>query len=308
MAWSTTDVPDQTGRRIVITGANSGIGYEATKVLAKNGATVVMACRSIERGETAADTIPNTVSSVSEADLVVEHLDLADLETVQSFPDRLDDDAKPIDVLVNNAGVMGIPRLETEDGFERQFGVNHLGHFALTGVLLDDLAPAARVVTVSSGMHKRGHIDFTDLQSEESYDRWDAYAQSKLANLLFAYELDRRVEIADRELTSVGVHPGYADTRLQLRGAEMTGSTLRKMLMRLANTIFAQSAAAGALPTLYAATAPDVNGGDYYGPGGLFTMRGAPEQQDSAGASYDPETARRLWERSEELTGVEFDL
>lgn len=306
MTWSAAAVPDQTGRRIVITGANSGIGFEATRVLARKGARVVMACRSRDRGEAAAEKLHNEEGS--DLDLAVVWLDLGDLESVRSLPDRLGSDDRPIDVLVNNAGVMAIPRLETEDGFEQQFGVNHLGHFALTGVLFDELAPDARVVTVSSGVHERGEIHFEDLHGEESYSKWDAYAQSKLANLLFAYELDRRLEETGSDITSVGVHPGYADTRLQTRGPELSGSRVRKAAMGLFNTVFAQSAADGALPTLYAAAAPDVDGGEYYGPGGLLNMRGPPEQQRSSEASYDRETARRLWEVSEELTGVEFEL
>ncbi|AUX10855.1 short-chain dehydrogenase/reductase SDR [Halalkaliarchaeum desulfuricum] len=305
MGWSVEDVPDQTGRRIVITGANSGIGFEAASVLAREGARVVMACRSLDRGEAAAEEIREAAGDV---DLAVRRLDLADLESVRSFPNRLAPDDRPIDVLVNNAGIMGIPRHETDEGFEQQFGVNHLGHFALTGVLCSDLADKARVVTVSSGMHERGEIDFEDLHGEKSYGKWDAYAQSKLANLLFAYELDRRAEDADTSITSVGVHPGYADTSLQSRGPELAGSPVRKAMMRVANAIFAQPAADGALPTLYAATAPDVEGGEYYGPGGLLNMRGPPERQQSSERSYDRETARRLWELSEELTGVQFDL
>ena len=311
MSWSVDDVPDQTGRRIVITGANSGIGFEAAKVLARKGARVVMACRSLDRGEAAAEEIRGSIQKAGETaagDIAIRQLDLADLESVTSFPERLAPDGRPIDVLVNNAGIMGIPRRETEDGFERQFGVNHLGHFALTGVLFESLADDARVITVSSGMHERGTIDFEDLHGEESYGKWDAYAASKLANLLFAYELDRRVEDVDVDIISAGVHPGYADTSLQSRGPEMAGSTVRKAMMRAANAIFAQPAENGALPTLYAATAPDVEGGEYYGPGGLLTMRGSPERQRSSKRSYDRETARRLWGVSEELTGVEFGL
>ncbi|MEF8781045.1 MAG: oxidoreductase, partial [Haloferacaceae archaeon] len=301
MPWSAADVPDQNGRRVVVTGANSGIGFEAAKVLARKGARVVMACRSRERGEAAAGEIREGVpADATPPDLAVRRLDLADLESVRSFPDRLDAEDRPVDVLANNAGVMAIPRRETEDGFETQFGVNHLGHFALTGVLFPDLAGDARVVTVSSGVHERGKIDFADLHGEESYDRWGAYAQSKLANLLFAYELDRRLDAAGSNVKSVGVHPGYADTRLQIRGPEMSGSTVRKAMMHVANAVFAQSAADGALPTLYAATAPDVEGGEYYGPGGLLNMRGPPERQRSSNRSYDRETARRLWEVSEE--------
>jgi len=303
MGFTADDVPDQTGRRFVVTGANSGIGFEASKVLARKGAEVVMACRSVERAGRAADEINRLCDG--DAQVRVEELDLASLDSVRSFAERFDEE---IDVLVNNAGVMAIPRSETQDGFETQFGVNHLGHFAFTGLLIDSIVKDGRVVTVSSGMHARGEMDFDDLHGEGSYDKWDAYAQSKLANLLFAYELDRRLRETDSSIKSIGVHPGYADTNLQKRGPEMAGSKLRKTMMMAANKIFAQSAEAGALPTLYAATSPDAERGGYYGPGGLMNMRGTPEKQNSSKASYDEEDARRLWESSEELTGVEYGL
>ncbi|OLZ42155.1 short-chain dehydrogenase [Natrinema saccharevitans] len=306
MDWTAEDVPDQSGRTIVVTGANSGIGLEATRELARNGATVIMACRSAERGADAADGIREEIPG---ADLRVEACDLGDLASVRDFAAQLEAE---IDVLVNNAGVMAIPRSETADGFETQFGVNHLGHFALTGLLLENLGletePDSRIVTVSSGVHERGRIDFDDLQHEDDYDKWDAYAQSKLANVLFAYELERRLLTADANAASVAVHPGYANTRLQLRGPEQSGSRLRKAGMAVLNTVVAQSAAMGALPTLYAATAPGAEGGAYYGPGGLMNMRGTPERQASSDRSYDEETARRLWDVSSELTGVTYDL
>ncbi len=301
MDWTAANVPDQTGRRYIVTGANSGIGFEATRVLAEAGATVVMACRSLERAHAAVEEIR---LGPTDPDLVVEELDLASLESIRSFADRVDG---PVDGLINNAGVMAIPRRETADGFEMQLGVNHLGHFALTGLLLenDTIDDDGRIVTVSSGIHERGEIDFEDLQSVRSYDRWDAYAQSKLANVLFAYELDRRLEDDESDITSVAVHPGYADTRLQSRGPEMEGSRFKLAAMEVANKVFAQPAAAGALPTLYAATAPGVDGGTYYGPSGFLNMRGSPERQRSSRASYNRDTARRLWDVSEELTGLD---
>ncbi|ELZ25866.1 oxidoreductase [Natrinema limicola] len=307
MGWTTDDIPDQEGRQVVVTGANSGIGLEATRELARNGATVIMACRSTERGQDAAQDVR---ADVPDADLRVEACDLGDLESIRAFADRLGDTA--LDVLINNAGVMAIPRAETADGFETQFGVNHLGHFALTGLLLENLHPhdtsESRIVTVSSGIHERGEIDFDDLQHEESYDPWDAYAQSKLANVLFAYELERRLLTADANARSIAVHPGYADTQLQFHGPEQRGSPLRKAGMWVMNTVLAQPAAMGALPTLYAATAPEAEGGAYYGPGGFMNMRGTPERQASSERSYDEETARRLWAVSRELTGVNYDL
>ncbi|MFB1063434.1 oxidoreductase [Natrinema sp. H-ect4] len=307
MSWTADDIPEQDGRTIVITGANSGIGLEATRELARNGATVIMACRSVERGEDAANGVRG---EIPDADLRVEGCNLGDLESVRSFAAGLEDEA--IDVLINNAGVMAIPRSETADGFETQFGVNHLGHFALTGLLLESLATdgeePARVVTVSSGVHESGEIDFDDLQHEESYDKWEAYAQSKLANVLFAYELERRFLTANTNAQSMAVHPGYANTQLQYRGPEQSGSQVRKAAMKLMNTVVAQSAEMGALPTLYAATAPDAEGGAYYGPGGFQNMRGTPERQASSDQSYDEETARRLWAVSENLTGVTYNL
>jgi NAD(P)-dependent dehydrogenase (short-subunit alcohol dehydrogenase family) len=307
MSWTADDIPEQDGQTIVITGANSGIGLEATRELARNGATVIMACRSTERGEDAANGVRG---EIPDADLRVEECNLGDLESVRSFAAGLEDEA--IDVLINNAGVMAIPRSETADGFETQFGVNHLGHFALTGLLLESLATdgeePARVVSVSSGVHESGEIDFDDLQHEESYDKWEAYAQSKLANVLFAYELERRFLTADMNAQSMAVHPGYANTQLQMRGPEQSGSRVRMAAMKLMNTVVAQSAEMGALPTLYAATAPDAEGGAYYGPGGFQNMRGTPERQASSDRSYDEETARRLWRVSEELTGVTYDL
>ncbi|WP_254767069.1 oxidoreductase [Salinilacihabitans rarus] len=308
MNWTAADVPDQSGRTIVITGANSGIGLEATRELARNGATVIMACRSVDRGEAAARDVRE---DVPDADLRVEACDLASLDSIRAFADRLGDE--PIDGLVNNAGVMAIPRSETDDGFEMQFGVNHLGHFALTGLVLENLLGddgdrESRIVTVSSRMHERGEIDFDDLHGERSYDGWNAYAQSKLANVLFAYELERRLRAADVNALSVAVHPGYASTNLQFRGPEQRGQRVRKAIMTVMNAVLAQSTEQGALPTLYAASAPDVEGGAYYGPGGVLNMRGAPERQLSSDRSHDRESARRLWRVSRDLTGVEYDL
>ncbi len=303
--WTTANVPSMDGRTVVITGANSGIGLEAARELARADATVVMACRSVDRGERAADEIR---VDVGDPDLEVRECDLGDLPSVERFAESYRADHDRLDALVNNAGVMALPREETADGFERQFGVNHLGHFALTGRLIDPLAATdgARVVAVSSGAHTGGEIDFDDLQGERDYGKWRAYSQSKLANLLFAYELDRRADAAGLDVTGVGCHPGWAATDLQRRGPEKEGSRVKLLAMRAANAVLAQSATRGALPTLYAATEPSIAGGEYVGPGGLGNMRGYPELQASSDASYDRETARRLWEVSAELTGVDY--
>jgi NAD(P)-dependent dehydrogenase (short-subunit alcohol dehydrogenase family) len=300
--WTADDVPDCAGRTVVVTGANSGLGLETTRVLAGAGAHVVMACRSVDDAESAREAI---LTDLPGASLTVRELDLADLDSVRAFADWAGDELGRVNVLCNNAGVMAIPRRETADGFETQFGVNHLGHFALTGLLFERLraAPDPRVVTQSSGIHARGEMQFDDLHGEADYDRWTAYARSKLANLLFAYELDRRY---GDEVTSVGCHPGYAATNLQYRGPEADGSRVRYYAMKVANALLAQSAEDGALPMLYAATADDVDGGDHVGPGGFLNMRGPPEKQRSADRSYDEATAERLWDVSEAATGVGF--
>jgi len=308
-AWTPADVPDLSGQTVIVTGANSGIGKEATRLFAENGADVVMACRSVPRGRAAADEL--RAAGVRGA-LSVRELDLANLDSVRSFAEGVLADHDRIDVLSNNAGVMAIPRSETSDGFETQFGVNHLGHFALTGHLLDRLIETdgdTRVVTQSSGMHERGTIDFEDLHGERDYGKWDAYAQSKLANVLFAYELQRRLDRAGVvSVRSLACHPGYADTNLQRRGPERAGSTVRLWMMKAANAVFAQPARLGSLPMVYAATADTVEGGEYVGPGGFLNMRGYPERQRSSDRSYDEDVSRRLWGVSESLTGVVYDL
>jgi NAD(P)-dependent dehydrogenase (short-subunit alcohol dehydrogenase family) len=306
-------MPDLSGRRAVVTGANSGLGFEATKELARAGAHVVMACRDTDRAEDARTRVERAVRDPS---LDVRELDLGELASVRAFAESFADDYDALHLLLNNAGVMAPPRRETADGFELQFGVNHLGHFALTGLLLDRLRAAdgeRRVVTTSSGAHRMGEIDFDDLQSERSYGRWRAYGQSKLANLLFAYELQRRLEQGElRGIKSVAAHPGWASTNLQTSGPTMGSSSgassVRERFMELGNQLFAQSARMGTLPLLYAATAENVDGGDYIGPGGPMEMRGYPTHVESSERSHDHETARRLWDVSEELTGVSYDL
>jgi NAD(P)-dependent dehydrogenase (short-subunit alcohol dehydrogenase family) len=305
--WTTDDIPNLTGRTAVVTGANSGLGFESARALARAGARVVLACRNQTKG---ADAVERIRHEIPTADVRLDDLDLADLASIRKFADALSNDPDGVDILLNNAGVMGIPYRQTADGFEMQFGTNHLGHFALTGLLLDTLLtrPGARVVTVSSELARAGRIRFDDLPATGHYGKWAAYSQSKLANQLFTLELDRRATASRVDLTSVAAHPGYAATNLQAVGPQMSGSGLMERLSGLANTFFAQSAAAGALPSLYSATAPGVHGGQYFGPDRLFGMRGNPEPVSFVRAAKDPATARRLWEVSEELTGVRFGL
>ena len=303
--WTAAQIPDLTGQTALVTGANSGLGYEISVALAAKGAQVVMACRNVDKGEQAAGLIR---SQIPKADLVVKALDLADLASVRRFAADFQQQYSILHILCNNAGIMAIPRRETADGFEMQFGTNHLGHFALTGLLLPPLlnTAGARVVNVSSGLHERGTINFTDLMGKTTYEKWTAYSQSKLANLLFAYELQRKFAAAGVAAKSMGAHPGYAATNLQSVGPTMEGSWLARIGMALGNRLFAQSAASGALPILYAATAPDVNGCDYIGPTGFQGMRGAPGKVRSNAESYDTAIAAKLWAISVELTGVNY--
>jgi NAD(P)-dependent dehydrogenase (short-subunit alcohol dehydrogenase family) len=287
--WTASDIPDQTGRTVVITGGNSGIGAAAAHEFARAGARVVIACRNVAKGESAAAAMPGTVE--------VRELDLADLASIRAFATKLDG---PVDILINNAGVMALPLRRTADGFEMQIGTNHLGHFALTGLLLDRITD--RVVTVSSAMHRMGRIRLHDLNWERGrYQRWLAYSQSKLANLLFTYELQNRLAAAGSVIKAVAAHPGYAATNLQSHT-----ESLQDHLMALGNRIVAQTATMGALPTLYAAVHTGLLGGSYVGPDGLFEQRGHPKVVSSSAASKNPETARRLWDLSEELTGVTY--
>ena len=300
--WTAADIPSQRGKTAVVTGANSGLGLSTARELARAGAKVVMAVRNLEKGETAASDIR---AAAPDADVVVSQLDLGDLASVREFADRLGTDR--LDLLINNAGVMAPPRQTTADGFESQFGTNHLGHFALTGLVLGQLlrGPAPRVVTLSSEMHRVGKIHFDDLQSERRYNNWLAYGQSKLANLMFALELNRRAVKAGSRLQSCSAHPGYAATNLQFAGP---AHFYERAVMAVGNWIFAQNADMGALPTLYAATVPDLPGGSFVGPDGFMEQRGHPHLVTGAGKAYDQETWRRLWEVSEELTGVRYSF
>ncbi len=297
--WMVEDVPNQSGRVVVITGANSGIGWEASRVLAQRGALLVMAVRRPEAGEEAAAAIR---AETSGAEVIVEECDLGSLDSIVRCSARISERVGLIDVLVNNAGIMAVPYGVTADGHERQFGTNHLGHFALTGLLLPRLlkSEAGRVVTVSSDVHRFGKVDPDNLGGER-YRRWGAYGRSKLANLLFSYELERKARFARVSLVSMACHPGYAATNLQGRAARGRGTSER--LWRIGHR-FAQSAADGALPTLRAATDPAAIGGSYFGP--ARCQRGPATLLRSSGRSYDVATARSLWDVSEDLTGIRY--
>jgi NAD(P)-dependent dehydrogenase (short-subunit alcohol dehydrogenase family) len=301
--WQEADVPDQSGRVAVVTGANTGIGYQAAAVLAYRGAHVVLAVRDLEKGNAALSRI---VAARPGADVTLQALDLTSLDSVRCAADALRSAYPRIDLLINNAGVMLTPKQTTKDGFELQFGTNHLGHFALTGLLLDHLLPVrgSRVVTVSSMAHRmRAAIHFNDLQWERSYNRGAAYGQSKLANLLFTYDLQRRLNTADKFTIAVAAHPGSSQTELT---RNLPG--ISRPVANLLGSVLFQSPQMGALPTLRAATDPAVQGGQYYGPSGFGEQRGHPKVVDSSAQSHDEDLQRRLWTVSEELTGVTFPV
>ncbi|SMC63471.1 NAD(P)-dependent dehydrogenase, short-chain alcohol dehydrogenase family [Kibdelosporangium aridum] len=300
--WTAADVPNQDGRTAVITGANTGIGFEAAKVLAARGATVVLGVRDTAKGSAAAAQI---VAASPGADVRVQRLDLTSLDSIRAAADAIRADFASIDLLINNAGVMYTPKQTTADGFELQFGTNHLGHFALTGLLLDMLLPVpdSRVVTISSVGHRmQAAIHFDDLNWEKSYSRVGAYGQSKLANLMFTYELQRRLSGKGKTI-AVAAHPGGSRTDL-MRNSPLAFRLAYKVIGRL----ITQAPSEGALPTLRAATDPNVLGGQYYGPSGLGESRGAPVLVKSSAQSHDVAIQRRLWTASEELTGVKFPV
>ena len=291
--WTAADIPDQTGRTFIVTGANSGLGLETARQLAAKGADVIMTARSEAKGRAAA-------ASIGGSNLDLRLLDLSDLDSVRAFAEGVEH----VDVLVNNAGIMMPPRSLTKQGFELQFGTNHLGHFALTGLLFDRLRKGqdARIVTVSSSLHRSGSIHFDDLTGERKYSPTGFYSQSKFANVLFGLELDRRLRAAGLPLRSLLAHPGYSSTNLQSSGP--TG--IVKQLMKVSNVIMAQSVEMGALDQLYAATAPGAESGQFIGPDRLSESRGHPKVVQPVKSAQDPETARRLWDLSEDLTGVRF--
>lgn len=296
--WTANDIPDQTGRTAVVTGANTGLGLETAAALAAQGARVVLAVRNLGKGKEAVDRITTATPG---ADVALQELDLGSLASVREAAAQLRATHDRIDLLINNAGVMYPPKSTTADGFEMQFGTNHLGHFALTGLLLDRLlpVPGSRVVTVSSVGHRiRAAIHFDDLQWERSYSRVGAYGQSKLANLLFTYELQRRLAPHGTTI-AVAAHPGVSDTELTRH--------LPTLMGQLGKPFF-QPAKLGALPTLRAAADPAVQGGQYYGPDGFQEVRGYPKLVASSAQSHDVDLQRRLWAVSEELTGVGYDV
>lgn len=301
--WTADDIPDQTGRTFIVTGANSGLGLETTRAVARSGARVIMAVRNLDKGRNALDELR---AEQPQAALDLRHLDLSDLDSVRAFAETVIADGTPVDVLINNAGIMMCPRTLTKQGFEQQLGTNHLGHFALTALLLGTLKGGTdpRVVTVSSMLHKGGSIDFDDITGERAYSPNAAYRQSKFANVLFALELDRRLRATGSPVRSLLAHPGYSATNLQNTGP--TG--LNRLVMRLGNGFAAQSARMGALPQLYAATNPAAVSGQFIGPDRYMEMRGHPTVVQPAEPAKNPVTAQRLWTLSEELTGIHFDL
>ncbi|MFI2284803.1 SDR family NAD(P)-dependent oxidoreductase [Nocardia beijingensis] len=300
--WTEHDIPAQKGRLAVVTGANSGLGFETARALAAHGASVVLAVRDVDKGKHAADRI---ASAVPGADTAIQQLDLTSLASVRTAAEQLKSAHATIDLLINNAGVMYPPRQTTSDGFELQFGTNHLGHFALTGLLLDSMlpVPGSRVVTVSSVGHRiRARIDFDDLHGERSYNRVAAYGRSKLANLMFTYELQRRLS-GNGKTIAVAAHPGAANTDLM-----RNMPTALRALVPVIAPLITQTPAMGALPVLRAATDPGVLGGQYYGPGGFLETRGYPKIVESSARSHDMAIQQRLWTVSEELTGVTFPV
>jgi NAD(P)-dependent dehydrogenase (short-subunit alcohol dehydrogenase family) len=311
VGWTANDVPDQAGKTCLITGANSGLGFASAQVLAARGARVIMACRNAARGQRAVDALVEQQRS-AQVELLI--LDLASLASIHEAAERFLAGHDHLDILINNAGLMAIPSMRTADGFEMQLGTNHLGHFALTGLLLPALvaARASRVVTVTSGMHRYGRIDFDDPFFEKRrYSRWAAYNASKLANLLFTFELVRRLERARTEAIVVAAHPGYAATALQGKGPALSESRLARLeglLLRLLNATVAQSAAAGAWPSLRAATDPAARAGDVFGPSGAGEARGPAVRVDVSRRARDFEAGRQLWALSERLTGVTYQV
>ena len=301
--WTANDIPSLQGRSAIVTGGNSGLGYFTCLELARHGASVTMAVRDLAKGAQAEASIR---AAAPNAELTVARLDLADLDSIREFAATV----TSLDLLVNNAGVMAIPQRTTKDGFEMQFGTNHLGHFALTGLVLPALTarPGSRIVTVSSNAHKFGTMNFDDLMRSKQYRAWSVYGQSKLANLLFTLELTRRLAAADVPTTAYTAHPGYASTNLAFAAPTMKNKSWQTKFIEAGNRVFAQSAEMGALPTLFAATAPALPAGSYVGPDGWGEQRGYPKIVEPAAKARNYADAARLWDLSSELTGVTYPL
>lgn len=306
--WTPKNLSSQHGKTFLITGANSGLGYWSTLHLARTGAQVIMACRSLDKAKNARANILRQCPGISAEQLTLVAMDLADLNSVSTAATHLLEKAEPLDGLLNNAGVMALPYKKTAQGFEMQFGTNHLGHFALNAQLLPLLekAEAARIVTVSSIYHRRGSIDFDNLQGEIHYQKWDAYARSKLANVLFMLELQRRLRAHKSPVESFGAHPGYAATNLQAAGPKAENTWWKQKLMELANGVLAQSAEQGAYQQIFALTEPNIVGGSFWGPNGFQALRGYPIQETPSEAAQDQTVAAQLWRVSEQLTGQSF--
>ncbi|PCJ16094.1 MAG: short-chain dehydrogenase [Gammaproteobacteria bacterium] len=324
--WLANNAVNLTGKTVIVTGANSGLGYETTKNLVSWGASVIMACRDTDKAEQAknkiaealseqltrhgSDTLANTIAAKDRGEIHIEELDLASLSSIKRFAESFKQKHTALDILCNNAGVMALPLCRTAEGFEMQIGTNHLGHFALTSHLLPLIiaTPNARVMNVSSGFHTIGHIRLDDLNWHKRYSKWLAYSQSKLANLLFTYELQRRFERHNIDALSVAAHPGYAATQLALHAPAMQNSSMGVWLSRVGTRLTAQPATAGALPSTLAATGAEVCGGDYYGPKGILELRGRPEKVSAIQRAHDLEVASKLWDLSESLTKTPFDF
>lgn len=304
--WTQNDIPNLSGKVIVITGANSGLGLACAKTLAAKGATVVMTARNVQKGEAARGEI---LQEQPHASLDLMKLDVGDLSSVRAFAAAFKDKYARLDILLNNAGVMAIPRQETPDGFEMQLGVNHLGHFALTGLLLNVITktPNARIHNVSSSANYTGTINFDDLMGEKNYSRWGAYGQSKLANVFFTFELQKRLSAAGHDTIANVSHPGVVIGNLQANSVAQSGTGLEGLLYRLIEPILAQDIGMGVLPMLYGMTAKEARGGVFYGPR-TFNLRGYPAEKKANKEAYDAEALRRFWDVSEQLTGVKYDF
>lgn len=307
MKWSLEDMPLQKGKSVVITGANSGLGFHTSLAFAQKGARVIMACRNQEKGELARQKI---MECNPEVEPELWELDLSSLLSVKAFAELFLTSNEGPELLINNAGLMAIPYLQTSEGFEMQFGVNYLGHFVLTALLWQGMSDTkgARIVNVSSIAHRFGQMRFSDINWEQAYSKWGAYSMSKLSGLLFTMELARKLKESGSEVTVASAHPGYADTSLQAKGMLMAGSKRKASFFSLANRFFAQSGEMGALPSLYAATAGDVKQGSFYGPSGLLRLKGWPTLEKPDPKRVTPEAARKLWELSEDLTGIKFSV